>query len=133
MGIHIRPFAKRRLTMTRKEIEKILAEEPYCFETDREEIWYEIGCVEGLRAADAEPNLASLWHNASEEPQGDNYKILCVDDYDLSWVEKRANIVGLHNNWDEYTVIEGVKMWAYISDLLPKQFGKSEQVKGGER
>lgn len=78
-------------------------------------------------------DLSQFWHNASEEPQGDNYKILCVDDFDLYWVEKRVNVIGLHNNWDEYVEIESVKMWAYISDLLPKQFGKSEQVKGGKK
>lgn len=75
----------------------------------------------------------NIWHDASEEPQGDNYKILCVDFYDLYWVEKRANIVGLHNNWDEYAEVECVKMWAYISDLLPKQLRKSELLKGGEK
>lgn len=62
----------------------------------------------------------NVWHNASEEPQGDNYKILCVDDYDLYWVAKRAGIIGLYNNWEEHTAVLGVKMWAYVSDLLPK-------------
>ena len=75
-------------------------------------------------------NLNNVWHNASEEPQGDNYKILCVDDFDFYWMAKRAGIIGLYNNWEEYTVIEGVKMWAYIPDLLPKQFGNSERLKG---
>lgn len=75
-------------------------------------------------------DLSQVWHDASEEPQGDNYKILCVDDFDLYWVDSRASIIGLHNNWKEYTVIVCVKMWAYISDLLPKQFGKSERLKG---
>lgn len=78
----------------------------------------------GAEWADKCPNLASLWHNANEEPQGDNWKILCVDDFDLFWVVDRTNIVGLFNNWEEYVVIEGVKIWAYISDLLPKQFRK---------
>ena len=87
----------------------------------------------GAKWVDKYPNLASLWHDASEEPQGDNWKILCVDNFDLFWVVKRANIVGLFNNWDEYVVIEGVKMWAYISDLLPKQFRNSKQEKGGEK
>ena len=75
-------------------------------------------------------NLNNVWHNAKEEPQGDNWKILCVDDFDLCWVERRANVLGLHNNWDEYAEVECVKMWAYISDLLPKQFGNSERLKG---
>ncbi len=94
-----------------------------------------IGFLDGAVFADNNPpqgivNLNNVWHNASEEPQGDNYKILCVDDYDLYWMAKRAGIIGLFNNWEEYTVIEGVKMWAYINDLLPKQFGNSERLKG---
>ena len=86
----------------------------------------------GAKWADEHPNLASLWHNAKEEPKGDNYKILCVDDFDFYWMAKRAGIIGLYNNWEEYTVTEGVKIWAYISDLLPKQLGNSKQEKGGK-
>ena len=74
----------------------------------------------------------NIWHDASEEPNGDKWEILCVDEFDLFWVVRRANVLGLYINWDDYTVIEGVKMWAYISDLLPKQFGNPKQVKGGE-
>ena len=81
----------------------------------------------------ADNNPVYVWHDASEEPQGDNWKILCVDDFDLYCVSKRAGIIGLYNNWEEYTVIEGVKMWAYIDDLLPKQFGNSKQEKGGKK
>ena len=51
--------------MTREEIDKLSAVEPYCFETNREERWYEIGCIDGLKAADAEPNLERLWHDVS--------------------------------------------------------------------
>ena len=43
--------------MTREEIEKLLVVEPYCLETDEEERWYKIGCIDGLNAADTEPNL----------------------------------------------------------------------------
>lgn len=89
-----------------------------------------IGFLDGAVWSDKHP--VNVWHNPSEEPQGDNYKILCVDDFDLFWVVKRANIVGLFNNWEEYVVIEGVKVWAYIDDLLPKQFRNSKQEKGGE-
>ena len=88
-----------------------------------------IGFLDGAVWSDKHP--VNVWHNASEEPQGNNYKILCVDEFDLFWMAKRASII-LYNNWEEYTVIEGVKMWAYISDLLPKQLRKSEQEKGGE-
>ena len=59
-----------------------------------------------------------IWHDASEEPQGDNWEILCVDDFDLFWVESIANALWKHNNWKEYAEVECVKMWAYIRDLL---------------
>lgn len=75
-----------------------------------------------LKAADARLYLASLWRGASEEPKGDNWKILCVDVYDKCWVDNRVNAFLLHNKWDEYAAIELVKMWAYIDDLLPKWF-----------
>ena len=106
--------------MTRDEIEKISAVEAYCFETDREERWYEIGCIDGLKAADAEPNLESLWHDASEEPTKKGYLLIQfgnaeygtfkLRDIDVwrAWLMKNCYII----------------RWAYISDLLPKGGGK---------
>lgn len=41
--------------MTREEIEKLNETEPYCFETDREEQWFNAGLREGLKVADANP------------------------------------------------------------------------------
>lgn len=72
----------------------------------------------------ADNNPVKIWHDAGEEPAGDNWKILCVDIHNGCWVDSRVNALLLHNMWDEYADIELVKMWAYISDLLPK---------GGER
>ena len=43
-----------------------------------------ISFTRGAQWADEHPNLESLWHDASEEPKGDNWKILCVDVYDNS-------------------------------------------------
>lgn len=57
----------------------------------------------------------NIWHDASEEPNGDNWEILCVDDYDLFWVESRVNALWMYNNWKEYAEVECVKMWAYIA------------------
>ena len=34
--------------MTREEIEKLEELEPYCFETDKEEQWYQVGYNQGL-------------------------------------------------------------------------------------
>ena len=55
--------------MTREEIENFSDEEPYCF-------GYCVGCIDGLKAADAEPNLESLWYDAGEKPKG-AFNVLC--------------------------------------------------------
>lgn len=106
--------------MTREEIEKFSRIEPYCFETDREEDWYRIGCIDGMEAADANPDLSSLWHDVNEEPEGDYWRILCQDEMNGCWVENRVDAMLLHNTWNEYTATELLVKWAYINDLLPK-------------
>ena len=74
--------------MTREEIEKLCVVEPYCIETDEEERWYKIGCIDGLKVADAEPNLNSIWHDASYIPQCE-YDIICQDTLGDVWLTKR--------------------------------------------
>lgn len=54
--------------MTREDIEQLNILVPYCFETDLEEKWYNIGLKHGLEIADKHPNLEHIWHNAGEEP-----------------------------------------------------------------
>ena len=76
----------------------------------------------GAGWADEHPNLERLWHDASEEPPGYNYEILCVDILDMNFVCSGVIDLLSNTNWDERRGV--VKMWAYISDLLPK---------GGER
>lgn len=68
----------------------------------------------------AEEQIANVWHDASEEPKGNNWEILCVDVHNGCWVESRVNALFLHNEWYDYADFEHVKNWAYISDLLPK-------------
>ena len=46
--------------MTREEIEQLDDTEPYSFETDREEWWYQIGLKQGLQIADEHPRKG-LW------------------------------------------------------------------------
>ena len=74
--------------------------------------------LHGVEWADEHP--ANMWHDVSEEPNGNNWKILCVDIYNGCWVDSRVNALLLHNKWDEYVDIEQVKMWAYVNNLLPK-------------
>ena len=83
--------------MNRKEIER-LKDSNKPFNGTRED-WYEIGCIDGLAAASAEPNLESLWHDASEIP----YETFFMCPLGRAW----CNDVNLTR-------------CAYISDLLPK-------------
>ena len=76
--------------------------------------------IAGAAWADKHPDISALWHPASEEPQGNNWKILCQDEENGCWVENRTDAIDLHNTWNEYVEIEMVVKWAYISDLLPK-------------
>lgn len=101
--------------MTREDIEKFSVVEPSYFKTDKEERWYKFGCIEGLVAADEEPNLESLWHNAGEEPMCN--ELLLGEDtdgfslYRWCWQE---------DNWEAFVDETGLSRWAYIEDLLPK-------------
>ena len=51
--------------MTREQIEQLNELEPYCFETDREEQWFNVGLQEGLKTADANPK--SPWISADDD------------------------------------------------------------------
>ena len=77
--------------------------------------------VKGAIFADNNPDLSSLWHDASEEPK-ENSVIL------VQWNIKGNSGYEFYYadsiNWDRFVEIYGVSIWAYISDLLPK---------GGER
>lgn len=59
--------------ITREYIEQLNDIEPYCFDTDREEWWFNIGLKYGLEAADANPK--SPWISV-EEDLPCNYKEL---------------------------------------------------------
>lgn len=102
--------------MTREEIENLSAVEPYYFETNIEKRWYEIGYINGLRDADVEPNLESLWHDASEEPQEDGWILVqfSTDVYDTLELPRDIDV------WHDFIKMRNFARWAYISDLFPK-------------
>ena len=107
--------------MAREEIEKFSVVEPYYFETDIEKRWYEIGYINGLRDADTEPNLESLWHDAIKKPK-ENSKIVIVDTkggwWNIDYVSDFDGC-GLYS-WEFLIELYNLKIWAYLSDLLPK-------------
>ena len=115
--------------MTREEIEKLSVVEPYRFESHFEEIWYNVGCIDGLRVADAEPNLESLWHDASEFPNDQDEYTLCYSEYyDCFFMETPKYLMkkdgGQTNDWKTVVLVNKISKWVYVKDLLPK---------GGER
>ena len=104
--------------MTREEIEKLSEVEPYCFESDIEKRWYEIGYINGL--IDAEPNLESLWHNPSEEPH-DDLELIIYKYKDNFWFTKKQNIITYRDSWKNFVADEQMQLWAYVKDLFPKE------------
>lgn len=52
-------------TLTREYIEQLNNIEPHCFETDREEQWFNIGLQYGLDAADIQPK--SPWISVDDD------------------------------------------------------------------
>ena len=86
----------------------------------------------GAKWADEHPNLESLWHDASEEPQSG---IEMLIEYENQWgTYKYHGTFYLHKDsevrWKELCEEQKVIRWAYIDDLLPKKFGNSERLKG---
>ena len=103
--------------MTRKEIEQLNDVRPYCFETDREEDWYKIGCIDGLDAADAEPDTTNIWHDVSEEPKFNQWFLAQIGDdaFDTFIMAMDKN-----QTWRDWSNGINIKRWAHIIDLLPK-------------
>ena len=78
-----------------------------------------------------EEQIANVWHDANEKPK-------LLDQWFLAQIGDNAFdtfIMAMDKNkdWREWSKGINIKRWAYISDLLPKQFGNSEQLKGGEK
>ena len=95
--------------MTIEEIENFSDEEPYCF-------GYCVGCIDGLKAADAEPNLESLWYDAGEKPKG-AFNVLCDSLNNRQWLVNWLYIDMVYfSNWEYYVKSTGVIRWAYVKD-----------------
>lgn len=55
----------KKTNITRADIEELNVVEPYCFDTDNEELWYNVGLTHGLQIADAEPK--SPWISVKDD------------------------------------------------------------------
>ena len=69
--------------------------------------------MDGLDAADAEPDTTKLWHDASEFPIMGS-KVLCNNRcFDVITIENEYS-------WNYYCKVFGITKWAYVKELLPK-------------
>ena len=89
----------------------------------------------GAKWADEHPNLESLWHDASEEPLLEDKEIIFLTEQGVPYISESFGGTFSYmledSYWKRYVNLLRISKWAYISDLFPKQFGNSEQLKGG--
>ena len=83
--------------MTREEIEEFPRVKLNCFETDREEDWYTIGCIDGLEAADEEPK--SPWISVKDDLPCNHKELLLSTGYHTVTVftYKKGGACGMDN------------------------------------
>ena len=84
--------------------------------------------IEGAKWADNNINIFSIWNDVNIVPS-DNKGIIYLTKNGKIGIIKAIK----SNKWDWYVADKySIIKWAYIDDLLPKQFGNFEQLKGGE-
>ena len=76
--------------LTREAIEQLNDIEPYCFETDREEQWFNIGLQYGLDVADSDP--ISPWISV-EDDLPCNHSDLVLTYNDIPFSTKRVLVM----------------------------------------
>ena len=131
--------------MTRKEqikcasIEYTLKNRPMCvcgdsFTEMADELNRNHAFEEGVKWADNNPlqdivNLNDVWHDANEKPRTKEWLLVQFDEDDYDTIYFDNLYIDMWSTWCKTSY---VIRWAYISDLLPKQFGNSKQPKRGE-
>ena len=98
--------------MTREEIEQLNEVEPYCFETDREEQWFNIGLRYGLDVADSDPK--SPWISVEDDLPCNHEELIHSNYTDRVLVLSR-------NGYSEIafmSIIEDVWEWSTLIKVL---------------
>ena len=116
--------------MTREYIEQLSAIAPYCFESDREEQWYNIGLKDGLEIADEHPK--SPWISVKDDLPYNNPNnihfgftniVLVIDDENNIYIAFMMK--GKDNKWvwdsaDNFAFLHSITHWMPIPKL-PKE------------
>ena len=111
------------MSITREYIEQLSNIEPYCFETDREEQWFNIGLQYGLEAADANPK--SPWTSVDDDLPCNHQDLIHSNYTDRVLVLSRngyseiAFMSIIEDVWEWSTLIK-VSYWMPIPQL-PKE------------
>lgn len=104
--------------MTREEQKAKESKKHYCDD---------INCyhafLHGAEWADKHP--VNVWHDASEEPQDKNRRILCYSEYfDCFFLDFPNYLMikdgGVNKDWETVVLRNKISKWAYVSDLFPK-------------
>ncbi len=77
----------------------------------------------GAEWADKHP--VNVWHDASEEPQDKNRRILSYSEYfDCFFLDFPNYLMikdgGVNKDWETVVLRNKMSKWAYVSDLFPK-------------
>ena len=87
---------------------------------------------DGAEWADMYP--VNVWHDATEEPLLEDKKIILLNEQNIAYISVRFSGTFLYMfedfYWKRYVNLLKISKWAYIDDLLPKQFRNTKQQKG---
>ena len=108
--------------MTREQIEQLNESELYCFETSREEQWYNVGLKEGLRIADVNPKWISVkgdlpCNNPNNIHFGFTNTVLVIDDENNTFIA--FMVKDKDNKWswdsaDNFAFLHHITHWMPI-------------------
>ena len=66
-------------------------------------------------------DLSKIWHDASEEPKGDEWHIAYIDVFGSIYSLKCPSVTfDAFPSLVEFAAGVGMQYWVYVSDLLPK-------------
>ena len=86
-----------------------------------------IGFLDGAVWSDKNP--VNVWHDASEEPLLEDKEIIFLNEQGISYISEKFGGTFTYMleelSWERFVELLRISKWAYIDDLLPNQFGKT--------
>ena len=100
--------------LTREDIEELNDIEPYCFETDREEQWFNVGLQYGLDVADSDP--ISPWISVEDDIPCNHEELITTNG---RYEKNTIYVITI----DKYGIIEGNHMVLYDNGKWEWKYG----------